>query len=136
MASDKLNPELKKSENDSTQPNTSTNSTKKPFIITKDALTAKVFGAGYPSLPVYSVEEFYDTLADRGMMPQAGCAPRDSIDPVIIGGGVTESQKQDDKAEKERLEDENDEDELRKQREWDEFKDDHKRGEGNRYNRS
>jgi len=43
---------------------------KKPFIITKDALQAKVFGAGYPSLPVYSVEEFYDQLADKGMMPK------------------------------------------------------------------
>ena len=42
----------------------------KPFIITKDALQAKVFGAGYPSVPVYSVEEFYDQLADKGMMPK------------------------------------------------------------------
>jgi len=33
-------------------------------------LQAKVFGAGYPSLPVYSVEEFYDQLADKGMMPK------------------------------------------------------------------
>ncbi len=44
---------------------------KKPFIITKDALQAKVFGAGYPSLPVYSIEEFYDHLADEGHMPKA-----------------------------------------------------------------
>ena len=43
---------------------------KKPFIITKDALQAKVFGMGYPSMPVYSVEQFYDQLAEKGMMPK------------------------------------------------------------------
>lgn len=42
---------------------------KKPFIITKDALQAKVFGMGYPSLPVYSIEEFYDQKAAEGCMP-------------------------------------------------------------------
>ena len=49
---------------------------------------------------------------------------------------MTESQKQEEKAEKDLLEDRDDEAELRKQREWDEFKDDNKRGAGNRYNRS
>ena len=53
-----------------------------------------------------------------------------------IGGGVTDKQKEDDKAEKDRLADLHDEEELRKQREWDEFKDENKRGSGNRYNRS
>ena len=43
----------------------------KPMIITKDMIQAKVFGAGYPSLPVYSIEQFYDQLASKGMMPQA-----------------------------------------------------------------
>merc|ERR1711953_1167192 len=31
---------------------------RKPMILTKDKLQAKVFGAGYPSLPTMSVEEF------------------------------------------------------------------------------
>lgn len=56
--------------------------------------------------------------------------------PVQIGGGVTETQKQNDKAEKDLLEDKHDEEELRRQREWDEFKDENKRGAGNRFNRS
>jgi immunoglobulin-binding protein 1 len=46
---------------------------KKPFVITKNQLQAAVFGAGYPSLPVYSIDQFYDQLQDRGMMPQDGC---------------------------------------------------------------
>ena len=32
-----------------------------------------MFGAGYPSLPVYSVEEFFDQLVDKGCcMPGKG----------------------------------------------------------------
>lgn len=106
---------------------------KKPFIITKDSLQAKVFGMGYPSLPVYSIEEFYDQKVEDGCMPPA-------LEPgkggVQVGGGVTDSQKEDDKAKKEELEDAHDEEELYKQRSWDEFKDDNKRGAGNTYNRS
>jgi immunoglobulin-binding protein 1 len=49
---------------------------------------------------------------------------------------VTESQKEDEKASKDLLEDAHDENTLKSQREWDEYKDEHKRGEGNRYNRS
>ena len=58
------------------------------------------------------------------------------VEPVQVGGGVTDSQKEDDKVKQERLEDAHDEQELQRQRDWDEWKDDHKRGEGNRYNRS
>ena len=53
-----------------------------------------------------------------------------------IGGGVTQSQKDKEKAEKDLLEDAHDEETLRQQRDWDEFKDENKRGAGNRYNRS
>ena len=47
---------------------------KKPFIITRDAIQAKVFGAGYPSVPVYSIEQFYDHLADEGHMTKPGAS--------------------------------------------------------------
>lgn len=53
-----------------------------------------------------------------------------------IGGGVTDSQKEDDKANKDALEDVYDETQLQQQRNWDEFKDENKRGAGNTYNRS
>ena len=57
-------------EEEATKPKPPPAEAKKPFIITKDALQAQVFGAGYPSVPVYSIEEFYDQLADKGMMPK------------------------------------------------------------------
>ena len=31
-----------------------------PFIITRDQIQAQVVGAGYPSLPTYTLEEFYE----------------------------------------------------------------------------
>ncbi len=107
---------------------------KKPFIIAKDALQAKVFGAGYPSLPVYSIEEFYDMNVANDCCAPPTLAPGKG--GVQVGGGVTEAQKRDDKARQEALEDAHDERELMKQREWDEFKDENKRGAGNTYNRS
>lgn len=130
-----------------------------PYILTRDKVQAQVFGAGYPSLPVYTVEEFYDQLAAKGYMPEGGenqahhdegsklknltkfsiLISKNSYlkgGPVRIGGGVTDKQKEEDKIEKERLEELDDEEELKKQREWDDWKDDHKRGEGNRFNRS
>jgi immunoglobulin-binding protein 1 len=100
-------------------------------------LQAQVFGAGYPSLPVYSIEQFYDQLAERGLMPDADAHHhQEPKGPVQIGGGVTDKQKDEEKAQKDLLEDLHDEEQLRKEREWDEFKDDHKRGSGNRFNRS
>lgn len=32
----------------------------KPIIITRDSVQKAVYGAGYPSLPVLTVEEFYE----------------------------------------------------------------------------
>lgn len=107
---------------------------KKPFIIAKSQMQAQVFGLGYPSVPVYSIDQFYDQLQDQGFMPSCGVAPESG--PVQIGGGVTETQKDKEKADKDLLEDMHDEETLRKEREWDEFKDDNKRGSGNRHNRS
>lgn len=37
-----------------------------PIIITRDAVQKKVFGAGYPSLPVLTVEEFYEQRVRDG----------------------------------------------------------------------
>lgn len=110
---------------------------KKPFIITKNELQAKVFGLGYPSVPVYSIDQFYDQLQERGDMPATSGHHDDAgKGPVQIGGGVTETQKEQEKAERDRLDDLHDEEQLRKDRDWDEFKDENKRGSGNRHNRS
>lgn len=37
-----------------------------PIIITRDEVQKRVFGAGYPSLPVLTVEEFYEQRVKDG----------------------------------------------------------------------
>lgn len=110
----------------------------KPIIITKDEIQKAVYGAGYPSLPTFTVQEFYDQRVAEGLFPHAAEG----------GGGakITGRVEVDQEAEqaKEELENEikeeqieNDDPEyLERARNMDEFKDDHRRGYGNRYNRS
>ncbi|CAD5115791.1 DgyrCDS4733 [Dimorphilus gyrociliatus] len=43
----------------------------RPFILTKSAVQAAVFGAGYPSLPTYTLEEFYEEQFANGNVPPA-----------------------------------------------------------------
>jgi len=46
----------------------------RPFIITKDIIQKHVYGAGYPSLPTLTVEEFYEQKVKDGTFqpPMAG----------------------------------------------------------------
>ena len=41
----------------------------RPFIITKDMIQKTVFGAGYPSIPSMTIEEFYDQKVKDGTLP-------------------------------------------------------------------
>lgn len=111
----------------------------KPFIITKNAATKAVFGAGYPSIPVMSVDEFVDQKMTEGtwaFTAQKETTYKNSLQQWAADPGYKE--REDDKYEerKESLAEKEDEDEIKKQRQWDDFKDDNKRGEGNRMNRS
>uniref|UniRef100_A0A8B9G7N6 IGBP1 protein n=1 Tax=Amazona collaria TaxID=241587 RepID=A0A8B9G7N6_9PSIT len=90
----------------------------KPFILTRDAVQAKVFGAGYPSLPVMTVDDWYDQRRRQG---------------VVSGQtGLTDEELQ--KQQQEKKEEEDDEEALQKARNWDNWKDTHPRGYGNRHN--
>ena len=90
---------------------------KKPFILTKDKLQAAVFGAGYPSLPTVTLEEFFEKEAAAGRMPDQPMMQRN-------GNSTTEDKSSDN----------SDDESLKKQREFDDWKDDHRRGAGNRFN--
>lgn len=104
----------------------------KPVIITKDEFQKKVFGAGYPSLPTMTVEEFYEQRVREGIFPASGSALQDTASQ---GEGAAEKEEQE-AAEKERKIEQDDEEMLARARDMDEYKDTHRRGWGNRYNRS
>uniref|UniRef100_A0A8B9DAI5 Immunoglobulin-binding protein 1 n=1 Tax=Anser cygnoides TaxID=8845 RepID=A0A8B9DAI5_ANSCY len=87
----------------------------KPFILTRDAVQSKVFGAGYPSLPTMTVNDWYDQRRREEAMPD-----------------ISDEELQ--KQQQEKKEEEDDEEALQKARDWDDWKDTHPRGYGNRQN--
>jgi len=104
-----------------------------PVIITKDEVQKAVYGLGYPSLPTMTVQEFYDKRVQDGIFPDPSKGP-----PSLQGMINKNTREEDDReaAEKEAKIEMDDEETLQRQRAMDEYKDDNKRGWGNRYNRS
>ncbi|XP_005641500.2 immunoglobulin-binding protein 1 isoform X1 [Canis lupus baileyi] len=96
----------------------------KPFVLTRNVAQAKVFGAGYPSLASMTVNDWYDQHQKYGVLPDQGVA---KTTPELKRG----TQQQEDQEQKE---DEDDEQMLHRAREWDDWKDTHPRGYGNRQN--
>ncbi|CAH1104953.1 unnamed protein product [Psylliodes chrysocephalus] len=112
----------------------------KPIIITKDDLQKAVFGAGYPSLPVMTVQEFYEKRVEDGIFPDPNKpkAPKAGSlslqEAALAGVSVQEDEK--DEVRIEKLVEEDDDENIARMRAKDEYKDDHRRGWGNRMNRS
>uniref|UniRef100_A0A3B3YVZ9 Immunoglobulin (CD79A) binding protein 1 n=1 Tax=Poecilia mexicana TaxID=48701 RepID=A0A3B3YVZ9_9TELE len=98
----------------------------KPFILTRNALQAQVLGAGYPSLPTMTVDDWYEQHRKHGVLPDQGMPSKVTVEDN------TDVQARDE--EKEKKAENDDEDSLLKARNWDEWKDDHRRGYGNRQN--
>ncbi|XP_028671280.1 immunoglobulin-binding protein 1 [Erpetoichthys calabaricus] len=96
----------------------------KPFILTKDAVQSKVFGAGYPSLPTMTVNDWYEQHRRETILPDRGI-------PKCSGDLDNEERE---KEEKERQIENDDDEALQKARDWDNWKDTHRRGYGNRQN--
>ncbi|NXR68637.1 IGBP1 protein, partial [Rhadina sibilatrix] len=91
----------------------------KPFILTRNAAQARVFGAGYPGLPTMTVDDWYQQRQRQGIVST----------PQRVPGASDELQKQ-----QQETEEVDDEEALRKARDWDDWKDTHPRGYGNRQN--
>jgi immunoglobulin-binding protein 1 len=106
----------------------------KPIIITKDEFQKAVYGMGYPSMPTMTVQDFYDQQVAAGIFPDPN-KPRIQTQVIQGSDADLEQQELEDIAKEQRLE-QDDEEELERARNMDEFKDDHRRGYGNRYNRS
>lgn len=67
----------------------------KPIIITKDAVQKAVYGAGYPSLPTMSVDDFYEDRVREGIFPDPTVV-RDpnSVQARAMRGEATELDEQ------------------------------------------
>lgn len=107
----------------------------KPVIITRDAIQKAVYGAGYPSLPTMTVEEFYDKRVRDGIFPDPQNKPAGMslMENAVSGNSL---QQESEEEQKEKMVEEDDPQLLDQMRRMDEFKDEHRRGWGNRMNRS
>ncbi|KAM4843356.1 immunoglobulin-binding protein 1-like isoform 1-T4 [Thomomys bottae] len=97
----------------------------KPFVLTRNKAQANVFGAGYPSLATMTVSDWYEQHGKLGEFPDQGLAQTPGQFPRA-------PQRQD--SQEQTAEEEDDEDALHRAREWDDWKDTHPRGYGNRQN--
>lgn len=110
----------------------------KPIIITKDAAQKAVYGLGYPSFPTMTVSEFYDQRVRDGVFPDP-TKPKvqdpNSLQSRAMRGDTAELDEQEE-ADNDLRQDADDDEYIARARAKDEWKDDHRRGEGNRHNRS
>lgn len=110
----------------------------KPIIITRDLAQKAVYGLGYPSLPTMTVSEFYDQRVREGIFPDPSKPPpqnSNSSQSRFMQEQSNDIEEQEDIDREKKLEVDDDY-EIARLRAKDEYKDDHRRGEGNRYNRS
>ncbi|KAJ1532325.1 hypothetical protein ONE63_000932 [Megalurothrips usitatus] len=105
-----------------------------PVIITKDEVQKRVFGAGYPSLPTLTVQEFYEQRINDGIWKPP--TSQDHSLQTMANDGLKERMEEEENAEKEKKIEADDPETLAQQRSWDEYKDNHRTGWGNRANRS
>ncbi|XP_022914143.1 immunoglobulin-binding protein 1b [Onthophagus taurus] len=109
----------------------------KPIIITRDEVQKAVFGAGYPALPTMTVQEFYDKRVQDGVFPdptKPNNTPMSMQQAALQGVSLHDDDKEAEDEEKKIEED--DPENIERMRARDEFKDEHRRGWGNRMNRS
>ncbi|XP_037806170.1 immunoglobulin-binding protein 1 [Lucilia sericata] len=107
-----------------------------PFIITKDATQKAVFGLGYPSLPIMTVDEFYQQRVDQGIFPDAEKMAQINKEKAIAAAQDPEIQEEEEKAALEEQIENDDPEYIARMRRMDEYKDVVRRGDGNRHNRS
>lgn len=106
----------------------------KPIIITKDVMQKAIYGLGYPSLPIFTVQEFYDQRVAEGIFPSDEQVKKNSLQAKVEVDQEAEQAKEDEEKE---IKIENDDALcLEQARNLDDYKDDHRRGYGNRHNRS
>lgn len=105
-----------------------------PIIITKDKLQKEVYGLGYPSLPVLSVDEFYEQRVKEGWWQPPGAGQSNSLQDKAKNPEEAKLQEEEHERSEDDKEDRDDEQTLMKNRAFDDWKDDHRRREGNRTN--
>merc|ERR1712137_102379 len=108
----------------------------KPIIITRDAVQKAVFGLGYPSIPAMTVEELVDQRMKDGWYDKSsgGIGKSRSLADEVKNTELTNLKNEQEEMEKERQIEADEKEQLARSRQLDDWKDDHRRGWGNRHN--
>ncbi|XP_033056791.1 immunoglobulin-binding protein 1 isoform X2 [Trachypithecus francoisi] len=121
--------ELPKTKNNSAENHTANSSMAYPSLVAmasqRQAKIKRVFGAGYPSLATMTVSDWYEQHRKYGALPDQGIA---KATPEEFRKAAQQQEEQEEK------EEDDDEQTLHRAREWDDWKDTHPRGYGNRQN--
>lgn len=88
-------------------------------MIVRNELQKQVFGAGYPSLPLLTVDEFYQELVQEGALPAPGSKAAKNLNYM----GSTQDELEADDVKKERDIEKDDPEHLRNARDYDDWKD-------------
>ncbi|ALC39962.1 Tap42 [Drosophila busckii] len=107
-----------------------------PFIIARNAAQKAVFGLGYPSVPVMTVDEFYQQRVDEGIFPDEEKTAKINQEKAIAAALDPNEQEDEERAVVELQVEDDDPEYLARMRRMDEYKDVVRRGDGNRHNRS
>ncbi|GIY93123.1 immunoglobulin-binding protein 1b [Caerostris extrusa] len=105
----------------------------KPFILTKNAVQKQIFGLGYPSVPVLTIDDYYQQKFAKMVNEHKTNKPGQSLQDAALSGKGLDKEAED--IQKEELMERDDPIALMKARQWDEWKDDNPRGSGNRKNK-
>ncbi|VDM34114.1 unnamed protein product [Hydatigera taeniaeformis] len=113
-----------------------------PLLITREKIRAAVFGAGYPSLPTMTLDQFVELQVQQGLIPPPHSEKGNKLGSeegiwrrFSPSESVEVKQEAETRAAREdALEDAYSEEQRTKARNFDEFKDEHRRGSGNRAN--
>ncbi|CAL1536193.1 unnamed protein product [Lymnaea stagnalis] len=106
----------------------------RPFILTKNELQKQVYGAGYPALPTMTVDEFYEEKLKEGTLSES-VSKGHSMQDWAMNPEKDAIEREKEDAEKEDKLEREDPELLARARAMDEWKDDHRRGDGNRHNK-
>ncbi|KAL6082581.1 hypothetical protein STEG23_001612 [Scotinomys teguina] len=101
----------------------------KPFVLTRSVAQAQVFGAGYPSLATMTVSDWYEQHQKCEGLPSGQEVEKQAPPPESH-----RMPQQEEELELEQKEEEENEDALHRMQQWDDWKDTHPRGYGNRQN--
>ncbi|XP_052028706.1 immunoglobulin-binding protein 1b isoform X1 [Apodemus sylvaticus] len=99
----------------------------KPFVLTRSVAQAQVFGSGYPSLATMTVNDWYEQRQKGEVSQSVQEAEKETPPPGTL---ALSEQEEPDLEQKE----DDDENALHRMQEWDDWKDTHPRGYGNRQN--